>query len=416
MASINVHIVAGGTQFHIRPHLSLAAPAYGNTGRHIAKLAQKMGATTHLHLTAMAGGPKHLDTNDDVAHLVQQIVADPTAKILFMPVALCDYSASVLDNNAPTKSGKDQPRLRTNQGQQTVLLTPADKVISNVRKTRKDLFLVGFKTTAGASLDEQFSLGLKLMKNSSCNLVLANDLHSRTNMVITPEQAAYHLTTNRDEAIAGLVEMALLRSSGTFTRSTVVPGDPVSWHDALVPDSLRTVVDYCVSKGAYKPFLGSTVGHFATKVQEGVFLTSRRKTNFNQIDQVGLVHVQTQGENNVIARGSRPSVGGQSQRIIFQEHPDLDCIVHFHCPIKPGSQIPVRQQRPFECGSHECGANTSRGLARFGELWAVMLEKHGPNIVFNRGVDPGKVIQFIDDNFDLSKSTAEVDFSDQVPS
>ena len=25
---------------------------------------------------------------------------------------------------------------------------------------------------------------------------------------------------------------------------------------------------------------------------------------------------------------------GQSQRIIFKEHPELDCIVHFHCPVK----------------------------------------------------------------------------------
>jgi len=68
--------------------------------------------------------------------------------------------------------------------------------------------------------------------------------------------------------------------------------------------------------------------------------------------------------------------------------------------------VPVRAQRPFECGSHECGKNTSQGLRRFGALAAVMLDQHGPNIVFSRRADPEEIIRFIDENFDLSLSTA----------
>ena len=47
---------------------------------------------------------------------------------------------------------------------------------------------------------------------------------------------------------------------------------------------------------------------------------------------------------------------------IFNEHSDYDCIVHFHCPIKTGSPVPVASQREYECGSHECGKNTSNNL------------------------------------------------------
>lgn len=401
-----IHIVAGGTSYHVRPHLALSAPAFGGAGRAIERALSRRGRTASLHLTAMAGGPRDLDTNEDVARLVGTLIRDPATRVLFMPVALCDFTASVLEGGAATPSGKAEPRLRTREGAQTLSLTPAPKVIREIRRERKDVFLVGFKTTAGATETEQLAAGLTLLKTASCNLVLANDVHTRLQMIVTPEQATYHATTDRELALDNLVDMALLRADLTFTRSTVVPGDPVPWSSDLVPRTLRTVVDYCVSRGAYKPFLGATVGHFAVKIGEGRFLTSRRKTDFNRLSEVGLVLVEARGDREVIAHGSRPSVGGQSQRIIFAEHPGLDCIVHFHCPLKPGSDVPVRSQRPFECGSHECGKNTSHGLRGFGPLSAVMLDQHGPNIVFSREADPAQIIRFIEENFDLAGTTA----------
>jgi hypothetical protein len=167
-------------------------------------------------------------------------------------------------------------------------------------------------------------------------------------------------------------------------------------------------VDHCIRRGAYKPFLNATVGHFAVRVDERTILTSRRKTDFNKLGEIGLVKVVAEGEDSVIAYGSKPSVGGQSQRIIFKEHPGMDCIVHFHCPRKPGSQVPMRSQREYECGSHECGRNTSTGLAKFGNLLAVMLDKHGPNVVFSRSIDPREVVRFIEANFELEGRTDEL--------
>ena len=138
------------------------------------------------------------------------------------------------------------------------------------------------------------------------------------------------------------------------------------------------------------------------KISEKEFLTSIRKSNFNDLAKNGLVRVITDTEDTVIAYGAKPSVGGQSQRIIFSEHNDYDCIVHFHCPIKEGSDVPVISQREYECGSHECGQNTSNGLKKFDNLSAVMLDNHGPNIVFHHSINPEEVIAFIQKNFDLS--------------
>lgn len=399
-----VHVIGGGTISHIRNHLALCAPAYGTTARRLAELskAQSNSMDVVLHLTKMGDPASKIETNDDLRQLVIELVDDFKTKIIFWNPAVVDFDGVI----GEIDSGKYAERLKTVAGKTyDVTLTPADKLVDLIRKTRKDIFLVSFKTTTGASPEEQYRAGLNMLKRSSSNLVLANDTVTRLNMVIVPEEASYHVTTDREEALKGLVEMAYLRSHLTFTRSTVVAGEPVPWESYLVPATLRAVVDFCITRGAYKRFRGVTAGHFAVKIDDTTFLTSRRKTDFNDMKNVGLVKVKTDGPDSVIAYGSKPSVGGQSQRIVFAEHPDTDCIVHFHCPIKPGSPVPTISQREYECGSHQCGENTSRGLKKFGNLSAVYLQDHGPNIVFSKSIDPKEVIAFIEENFELEAKT-----------
>lgn len=397
-----IYIIGGGTVFHLRPHLALCSPAHGTVARKLGDLCRVKAKNldTEVHLTKMAGG-RHLETNADIAHFIDGLVANPDTKIVFLTAAMCDFEGEV-NGVAADKYGE---RLHSRTDEVNVSLVPAQKIVKTIRSKRKDIFAVAFKTTCGATPDEQYIAGLNLLKEASVNLVLANDVETRLNMVITPEEARYYETTDRDTALEGLVEMAVKRSQLTFTRSTVVAGDPIPWNSPLVPESLRTVVDYCIKSGAYKPFRGATVGHFATKVNENTFLTSIRKSNFNDLDKMGLVKIVTDGPDSVIAYGAKPSVGGQSQRIVFHDHQEYDCIVHFHCPIKPGSQVPQVSQEEYECGSHQCGENTSKGLKKFGNKSAVFLMEHGPNIVFHHSINPQEVIDFIEENFDLSGKT-----------
>lgn len=406
-----IHIVGGGTIEPVRSHLALAAPAYGNTARELDELCQEYmpEMDTQVHLTKMADPESSLQTSDDLRKLATDIVGDYATKMVFWSPVICDFRGNIGD----VRSGTHAERLSSAEPT-TIDLEPNPKIIPLLRReavhgqrARKDIFAVGFKTTVNAPPDMQYAAGLRLLKQNSLNLVLANDTGSRNNMVITPEEAYYHESTDRSVALRGLVEIAALRSQMSFTESTVISGEPVPWRSELVYPALRSVVNHCIEGGAYKPFLGVTAGHFAAKLDERTFLTSRRKTNFNQLEEIGLVRVETDGDDKVLAYGSKPSVGGQSQRIVFEQHPDKDCIVHFHCPIKPSSTINTVSQREYECGSHQCGENTSRGLTTHagGEIEAVYLDQHGPNIVFHHGIDPQKVINFIDENFDLSAKT-----------
>lgn len=465
MKARRFYVITGGTMVHVAPHFSLCAPAYGSVGRQIydelsnALVVHQNQAETPLEERAVvvlvrtkmalgnqepsvqerdlfrAAGLKFLETNEDLETLLDHLVLQPETKCIILAAAVCDWAPTgqieltggetlydLYKVDEIPELGKRHPRLQTKWGPITMRLSPADKIIGKIRRTRKDLFLVGFKATTGLSEQEQYITGLGLLKGASCNLVLANDVHEHRNMVITPEEAKYHVTKDRKKAIHGLCGMIAMRSQLHFTRSTVVDGDPVPWDSDAVPENLRKVVNYCIERGAYKPFQGKTVGHFATRgPKPGIIYTSRRKSNFNELARDGLLRIDTVGEDQVIAYGAKPSVGGQSQRIIFDDHPDVDCIVHFHCPMR-SPEDPVRQrgnvplldqwacgsvhQRPYECGSHECGQNTSTGLvAILPGVKAVMLEEHGPNICFSRDTDPELVIRYIETYWDLDAKT-----------
>jgi hypothetical protein len=416
-----VHIFGGGTVAHISSHFAVSAPAYGRTALDLNLLAKnrfaKDSVTIHTHLTKMAGGD--LETNADIAAKIEELKKDSDTKMIFFSPALVDFEPSLLsiikkgatifDNRRPIDQfGKYEARLNTRDLDSLhLMLTPTEKIISKIRDERKDIFLVGFKTTCGATKQEMYEKGLHLCKTGSVNLVLVNDVKTRWNMIVTPEEASYHETQEREHVLKELVDMAYLRSHLTFTQSTVIEGKPVAWDSPEVPDALRKVVDYCIGGKAYKPFNGSTVGHFAVKLSDTEFLTSIRRSNFNDLQKTGLVRIKTDGPDTVLAYGAKPSVGGQSQRIVFKDHPGLDCIVHFHSPLKQKHRDPIMviSQRDYECGSHQCGQRTSRYLSKFGNLYAVMLDNHGPNIVFSKDINPKEVIDFIDANFDLHEKT-----------
>lgn len=405
-----VAIIGGGTYQPIYNHVGLCSFAKGGTARRLRDLFKNTRLEPYLCLSHMAtqetdyedsGGwlLNAFHTNDELQALVNNLKSDSETKVIVLTAAVCDWMHP---------NGSDSAQRPPTDELLTLHLESAKKIVRSIRDAdHKNIFLVAFKQTCGKSPRDMYLAGLKLCKEASCNLVFVNDTETRHNMIVTPEEAAYADGWGRNEALQELVEMTVARSHLSFTRSTVVAGDPIPWSSELVPITLRTVVDACRRSGAYKAFNGATVGHFACKLSPTEFLTSIRRSNFNDLDKEGLVRVTTDGPDNVYAYGAKPSVGGQSQRIIFDEHPELDCIVHFHCPMlhQRKDDIQVMSQREVECGSHECGQNTANGLKQFGNLWAVMLDQHGPNIVFSKDIDPQEVIDFIGQNFNLSKKT-----------
>lgn len=561
-----IAIIGGGTNTYISNHLALSAPAYGSTAKILENKFKEHSENkmqVDLYLTKMADhGSKQrtikdsiqfrkeslltknhsennkriisesietlekellkypeMDTPQEVEALVDKLIADPDTRVIIFNVAMVDYKPEYLNHQIDAHNsdiitsefGKYNTRLSTSQYKDITLeLSVQDKIIQKIRKERKDILLVGFKTTCGATKEEQFQKGLKLCKDASANIVFVNDVDKerieklemflsilehgynwetrnaedealrlesiegvpeviqslQNNGLVTPEESSYWYNT-REEALDGLVQMVLDRSHLHFTRSTVVDSETVPWNitqrlpgeiyelpspdglpratatspketlpNPLIPETFRIVFDWVRSQGAYKKGpTGATVGHFGIKLGPNEFLTSKRKTDFNKIEEVGLVRVitddpddvfgykhffeenhddqiQYNSDQAVIAFGAKPSVGGQSQRSLFETYPNLDCIVHFHCPLRVSSRdlFNATSQFSFECGSHECIASNITGFKEYKvsdthSIWAGHMIKHGPNIVFNKDIDPQLVIDFINTHWDLTRKT-----------
>src|SRR5689334_19906832 len=183
-----IHIVGGGTIEPVREHVALAARAYGNTARRLGELCGTYwtGMDVNVHLTRMADPESRLETADDLRDLARDIVRDFRTKVVFWSPAVADFKGRV----GYVPSSLHAERLSSEQNQ-VMNLIPQTKIVDMFRKDsvdemkpRKDIFAIGFKATTGAKPEDQYSAGLKLLKRSSLNLVLANDTVTRNNMVI----------------------------------------------------------------------------------------------------------------------------------------------------------------------------------------------------------------------------------------
>lgn len=388
-------VIGGGTFNHIRNHLSLATPAFGATAKYLHKRLQN--AT--LSLTKMAGGGI-LNTNDDISFYIDKLITDPKVGTIIMNVAICDFDTEYV-NDIP--NGPHAKRLETKNGGVQLTLYPAEKIIKRIRTARPDIFLVGFKTTTGQTEQEQYYTALQFMKATKCNLVLANDTITRLNMVIVPEEARYHVTTNRNYALDGLLELIKRRQNLTYNTTLLTKTNNVPISNT--PKTFQSVIQFLVNNGGFIEDNGNgfTPGHFCFKQSDNTFLTSQRKMNHNEIFTQGLTFVKLITERNAIyATGShKPSVGATSQHLLFKAFPEYDCIVHTHNPIKENSNINWVSQYNFQCGSIECGKNTLSGMMFHDNIGSVYLEKHGINVMFKSTDDPQHVINFINKNVQL---------------
>ena len=398
-----VVILGGGTFSPIRNHLSLSAPAFGTTARKLQRLF--MGSSKgddfspELILTKMANHESSLKSNEDVSEVIDRLIEDETVGTIILNVAFCDFDAIIDDR------GFHGSRLKTSNGQFDLTLRPSEKIIDKIRRKRPDIFLVGFKTTTNADNQTQFLTGLKMMKRSKCNLVLANDTVTRHNMIITPEESKYE-AGDREQVLVDLVDMVLDRNSLTYNRTNFIPNDNVPFDDA--PETFKTVMEYLINNGGYIENNGNgfTPGHFCYQTSDHSFVSSQRTVNHNDVAKNGMTKIIVTDDNQFTAHGThKPSVGARSQWMMLNTYNNYDCIIHTHNPLRENSNISLRSQKKYQCGSLQCGENALSGLQSYkigkDELKAVYLVKHGVNILFRSTSNPQDIIDYLEKNIEL---------------
>jgi len=381
---------------------------------------------------------KHLETNEEVEKIINHLIEDKDTRSIILAAAMCDFSPSemVLDGSTFIDDrrffdfGKDKGRLSSSK-LLNIHFEPTEKIIDKIREKRKDIFLVSFKTTAGESKEDSYAKAPHNLKRSSSNLVFVNDIQNKHNGIVTPEEFPYW-GDNREDALNLLASMTMARIELSFDRTEVIDpelrfpiGIDESFGGSEIPSNFKTVLKHLIDNKAFKHFRGKTSGHFGCKINKtnitlshggrelkAIRLCSRRKMDHNTIlnKDVGLGIIF--GKNSlgtILASGGKPSVGEHTQDAIYENLGDkIHSIVHFHCPLRneKNNDIPLAEQKPYECGSRECGDNTVVNMKLIlPGVYAVHLIGHGPNIAFHKDVPAEIINQWIDKVWDLSDKT-----------
>ena len=197
MSKHKVVVLGGGTFNHISCHLSLAAPAFGATAKRLHQMFTAGGILeSQLVLTKMADPTSNLITNADVASYVGRMLADLSIKVVIMNAAICDFE---IEN--PGES-----RLSSSQDYPVTLKGIQGKILSTIKQTRPDIIVAGFKTTHGATKMEQLAKAAASMHNSGLDFVLANDIATRNNILLTLALEVHQ--DEREALLESLVEEA----------------------------------------------------------------------------------------------------------------------------------------------------------------------------------------------------------------
>lgn len=207
----SIRIFGGGTLVLVKQGLALTAVSYGTTSKAILALCQAHDKKAELQLTRFADPTSSIQTLTDVESVARGYIADPQTKIVFWNPTMVEYP--------------DHTLFITNEEGDPVLSTPLPaphRIARFIKDKRPDIFLVVFQTTSGLNEDEQKSAAEELIQKTHANLVFAKDTSNDMNMVVTAEQSVHHQTTDKEVALAGLVEMALHRSQTQWLRTVLL--------------------------------------------------------------------------------------------------------------------------------------------------------------------------------------------------
>lgn len=208
---MSIVILGGGTFSDVAPHLSLCARAFGSTAIEIYSTLIKYRRDVNLVLTKMADVRSKLVSNADVSEYVDTVLADPNVKVIIFSAAMCDFSGYI------DGVSKDI-RLSSKEHYDLTLVPDTFKVLSKIKKARPDIFLVGFKTTSYETEEVQIEKSRKQIAESGCNVVFANDIGNRNNILVYPHAVVansrkFLLQTVAAEVIAHVMVGNLFASS-----------------------------------------------------------------------------------------------------------------------------------------------------------------------------------------------------------
>lgn len=168
-----VLITAGPTVEHIDPVRVITNQSTGKTGVLLAREMVSAGArVTLVYGPGMEKAPSGakvipVKTVTEMFDAVKRELGGKRFDVVILAAAAADYTV------VPSRT-----KIKSTQKELVVKLQKAPKIIDNVKKIQKDVFLVGFKAETNVSKKALVESAMKKIRESDADLVIANDIGS----------------------------------------------------------------------------------------------------------------------------------------------------------------------------------------------------------------------------------------------
>lgn len=191
-----VLLVAGPTVEYIDPIRIITNQSSGKTGVLLANEFVSAGTkVTFVYGPGPEPPPKGVKlvtvkTSGEMQEAVRKEMRNKF-DIVILAAAISDYT--IKPSKTKIKSDLDRIILK---------LTKVPKIINEIKKLQKDVFLVGFKAEANLSKGELIKSAHKLIRKSGADLIVANDVGIKYRK--NPNQNNVVLVNSTDERVSGL--------------------------------------------------------------------------------------------------------------------------------------------------------------------------------------------------------------------
>ena len=171
LAGKNILITAGPTMEPIDTIRVITNQSSGRTGILLAKEMISAGAkVTLVYGPGTERPPKGakvipVKTIHQMFDAVKKEMKNKKFDIAILSAAPADYTTT------PAKS-----KIKSNKPSLTIKLYRAPKIIDNIKKLQKDIFLVGFKAETNLTRQQLIQSAKKKLKESNSDLIIANDI------------------------------------------------------------------------------------------------------------------------------------------------------------------------------------------------------------------------------------------------
>lgn len=183
-----VIVTAGATMEEIDPVRVITNRSSGKMGIAIAEEAARRGAEVTLirgHTDIEPRGKINdirVESVDDIYNAIKKIIKNND--IMIHAAAVGDFKADRSD-----KKIKSDKKI-------SLILKPTMKIVNDIKKLNKRIFLIGFKAEHDVSEKELINNAYKKLKEADCDLVVANDV-GRTYVFGSDKNEAYIIDKNK---------------------------------------------------------------------------------------------------------------------------------------------------------------------------------------------------------------------------